>query len=74
MEVEGIERIWKRSVERLKLRFSTLISDGDSKGFENLVAIEPDVNLLKHECVGHVQKRLGTAQMIRGFQLNLKAS
>ena len=64
MEVEGAKKIWARSVEDLKLRFITFIGDGDSKAFDQLVANNPygeDVTLIKHECVGHVQKRLGTA-------------
>ena len=44
----------------LKLRFTTFIGDGDSKAFANLVAIKPYGDV-KHECVGHVQKRMGTA-------------
>ena len=61
---KALKKIWARSVEDLKLRFTTFIGDGDSKAFDQLVANNPygeDVTLVKHECVGHVQKRLGTA-------------
>ncbi len=64
MEVQGVKKIWARSVADLKLRFTTYIGDGDSKAFNTLVADKPygpDVALLKHECVGHVGKRMGTA-------------
>ena len=64
MEVSGVERMWLRSVANLKVRYTTFIGDGDSKAFANLVQIKPyddGVTLTKHECVGHVQKRLGTA-------------
>lgn len=64
MEVEGVKKIWARSVNDLKLRFTTYIGDGDSKAFQELKAMNPygdGVELIKHECVGHVQKRLGTA-------------
>ena len=33
MEVEGVKRNWLRSVEKLKLMYTSFISDGDSKGF-----------------------------------------
>ena len=61
MELEGVERIWKRSMAELKLRFTTFIGDEDSEAFANLVAIKlyGDVELVKHECVGHVH--MGTA-------------
>ena len=59
MEVVGTERIWRRSIAKNRLHYTTITSDGDSKAFNNLVAVEPygpDVSLVKHECVGHVQK------------------
>ena len=38
MEVVGAERMWRRSVEKNKLRYTTIISDGDSKAYTNLVS------------------------------------
>ncbi len=61
MEMEGVERIWKRSVADLNLRFTTYIGDGDSKALVVLKPYGDGVKLTKHECVGHVQKRMGTA-------------
>ena len=64
MKVEGVRRIWLRSESELKLRYTTFIGDGDAKSFSTLVDLQPygpDVTLTKHECVGYVQKRLGTA-------------
>lgn len=61
MEVVGAERIWRRSVATKNLRYTTIISDGDSRAYNNLCAVQPygsDVELIKHECVGHVQKRM----------------
>ena len=62
MEAAGALRIWQRSVEKLKLRYATMISDGDSKTIKHLNDNKPygDVVVEKNECVGHVQKRLGT--------------
>ena len=59
MESTGALAIWKQSVSKNKL-----ISDGDSKTFKLLSNQLPygASNLVsKHECVGHVQKRMGTA-------------
>lgn len=64
MEVEGVKRIWLRSEANLKLRYTTFIGDGDAKTFSALTDLHPygpDVTIVKHECVGHIQKRLGTA-------------
>ena len=33
MEVEAVKRIWQRSVEKHKFRYTTILSDGDSKSF-----------------------------------------
>lgn len=62
MEANGALRIWKRSVEKHKLRYTVIISDGDSKTVKHLNDNIPygDTEIVKHECVGHVQKRLGT--------------
>lgn len=43
-------------------RYTSVISDGDSKTIQHLNEVQPygeDVTIVKHECVGHVQKRLG---------------
>ena len=62
MESTGVPAIWKRSVSKNKLRYIQMISDGDSKTFKLLSDQLPygASNLVsKHECVGHVQKRMG---------------
>ncbi|KAK7105146.1 uncharacterized protein [Littorina saxatilis] len=64
MEVEAARVIWRRSVNTNKLRYTTLLSDGDSKTFTELNDIKPygeDIHIDKEECVNHVSKRLGTA-------------
>ena len=64
MESTGALAIWKWSVSKNMLRYTQMISDGDSKTFQLLSDQLPMVrpNLVsKHECVGHVQKRMGTA-------------
>ena len=62
MECAGALVLWKRSVEARHLRYTEVISDGDSKTIGVLNDDEPygsSVKITKHECVGHVQKRLG---------------
>ena len=52
----------KRSVQKHKLQYTTYISDGDSKAFRLIVNEKPygEKKIKKEECVGHVQKRMGT--------------
>ena len=48
----------------LKLRYTTFIGDGDAMTFACLTEPKPygeDVEIIIHECVGHVQKKNGTA-------------
>ena len=61
MECEGALIMWRRSESRHNLRYTDIISDGDSKTFSLLSEKKPyPVPMKKLECVGHVQKRLGT--------------
>ena len=51
-----------RLVKDLKLGYTTFIGDGDAKTFACLTDLKPygeDVEIVKHECVGHVQKKNG---------------
>lgn len=65
MEPEGTKRIFKRSESCHKLQYHELFGDGDSKSFNAIENIyKEDFGVVvprKKECVGHVQKRLGTA-------------
>ena len=64
MEMEGAKVLWNLSVKRLNLRYKNVVSDGDSKTVVALNELEPygpGVRIVKFECVGHVQKRLGAA-------------
>eukprot|EP00112_Aurelia_sp_Birch-Aquarium-sp1_P012847 Seg2706.2 transcript_id=Seg2706.2/GoldUCD/mRNA.D3Y31 product="hypothetical protein" protein_id=Seg2706.2/GoldUCD/D3Y31 len=62
MESKAAVDIFKRSVEVNKLRYKTYIGDGDSSAFLTVVNSKPYENLnpVKGECIGHVQKRVGT--------------
>ena len=62
MEAAGAVSIFKQSVDKYKLRYRTYIGDGDTDSFGKVVEAKPygDILPVKLECVGHVQKRLGT--------------
>ena len=63
METEAAKRIWLRSVEKYNLRYTEMLSDGDSTAFKALHDLQPygDIVLSKLECVNHAHKRMGTA-------------
>ena len=79
MELAGTLQMFCLSSE-YKLRYMNLISDGDSKAHSMILAEQPygasdDVQVKKLDCVGHVQKRLGSAlrdlkQRYRGQKLS----
>ena len=63
MEVEGAKKMWSRS-EAMGFRYTTLVSDGDCKTFNELNSLKlkrPTIAIKKEECLNHVSKRLGTA-------------
>ena len=62
MEMTAALRLWKRSTEA-GFRYTTLLSDGDSKTFFHLQnnKVYGDTSLRKQECINHLQKRVGTA-------------
>ncbi|GFX49322.1 uncharacterized protein TNCV_3334401 [Trichonephila clavipes] len=63
METVGMVRIFHRSLSHRSVRYTSYIGDGDSKTFSSITASHPygeDITVSKIECVGHVQKRMGT--------------
>lgn len=54
--------IFGRSIDRYKLRYTRYIGDGDTNSFKTVAQSRPygDTQIVKIECVGHVQKRMGT--------------
>ena len=63
MEPTGVKNIFARSEDKHKLQYTEYFGDGDSKAFgevENTYEAK-GVTVVKKECVGHVQKRVGTA-------------
>ena len=64
MEPAGVSAMFHRSVNARRLRYTGLIGDGDSKSYKRVCDEQvygEDCEVVKKECVGHVQKRMGTA-------------
>ena len=64
MEVECALRIWKRSIEEYSLRYTTMLSDGDSKAYDAVCEANvygSQIEIEKEDCINHVAKRMGTA-------------
>jgi len=62
MESAGVIKIFKRSVNDLQLKYLTYIGDGDTKSYseESNANPYPGETIVKAECIGHVQKRVGS--------------
>ena len=63
MEAEGAVEIFRRSETKHKLRYVEYIGDGDTGSFAKVVQSRPYGDSIlpqKLECIGHVQKRVGT--------------
>ncbi|GFV47123.1 uncharacterized protein TNCV_1630671 [Trichonephila clavipes] len=63
MEVCGMQKIFFRSEQKHGLKYQRYIGDGDSKTFLSIAEKKPygdSVPIEKIECVGHVQKRMGS--------------
>lgn len=63
MEVEAALRLFGRSLEKHKLRYTTMLSDGDSRTFHALTENEVYgyIKVAKKDCINHVHKRMGAA-------------
>lgn len=62
MEVAGALEVFRNSVSR-NVRYTRYLGDGDSKGFQIVKDSKPygeGVDIEKLECIGHIQKRMGT--------------
>ena len=62
----GAKEICFRSVSTRNLKYTTFVGDGDSDCFPNVKEechkkFKDNNVIVTEECVGHVQKRLGTA-------------
>ena len=60
MEVVGSKSIFSRSIDKDNLRYDQFLRDRDSKSFPAIKNTYTGIKVQKLECVGHVQKRVGT--------------
>ena len=62
MEPEGAKKIFGRSISKHDLKYVNYLGDRDSASFKTVANSQPygDIETNKLECVGHVQKRLGS--------------
>lgn len=63
MEVDAIKEMFSRSEEKFEVKYTNYIGDGDSKTYKTILDLNPygdDVPVVKSECVGHVEKKMGT--------------
>ncbi|GFR74607.1 hypothetical protein ElyMa_003897200 [Elysia marginata] len=63
MEVHASKIMWARSIRKHDMRYTIVVSDGDSKAFNAVCEMRPygpDSVIDKQDCINHVCKRLGT--------------
>lgn len=62
MEVIGMKRIFLLSEANRKLQYVKYLGDGDTKTFLKISKAQSygELPIEKLECIGHVQKRMGT--------------
>jgi len=70
MEVTGVKKMFNRSIHNYATRYTEYIGDGDSKNFALIQNTYEGIQVVKKECVGHVQKRMGTR--LRNLKKNVK--
>lgn len=77
MEVAAAKEVFQRSKIRGVVRYVKYLGDGDSNAFSSVIADKPyeDVEISKLECVGHIQKRMGSRlrrlkNKMRGIKLS----
>lgn len=52
--------LWDRSVSDCKMRYTTILSDGDASTFNHLSENPYDVPITQEECINHASKRFST--------------
>ena len=77
MEKEAAVDIFRRSIPKLGLKYTTYVGDGDSSSFGEVSdamfkQFGEEYLVLKEDCVGHIQKRMGTN--LRKYKTQKKGS
>ncbi|XP_066590769.1 uncharacterized protein [Prorops nasuta] len=63
MEIDAIVKMFSHSTDKHNVKYLTYVGDGDSKTFKGILDSQPygeKCVVIKKECVGHVEKRMGT--------------
>jgi len=62
MEVDAILEMFQRSEKIYGIKYTNYIGDGDSKTYKGIINAAPygDTPIIKKECIGHIQKRMGS--------------
>ncbi|XP_070532674.1 uncharacterized protein [Ptychodera flava] len=62
MEETGAAILFERSKEKYNIRYTQYIGDGDSAAYQSVKDVYADdgIQVEKQDCVGHIQKRMGT--------------
>lgn len=61
--MDGAKTMFHRSVSLYGVRYTEYLGDGDSNAYKSVSESRPYGNEIKNtklECIGHVQKRMGT--------------
>ncbi|GFW46274.1 uncharacterized protein TNCV_2813691 [Trichonephila clavipes] len=61
--MEAAAILWQKSIKECNMRYTCILSDGDSKTFQHLMSLNIYVKgkpIKKEECINHIFKRLGT--------------
>ena len=74
MEAKGVVTCFSSSVEKYNLRYTQYLGDGDTKSFLEVVKINPynGTAVNKLECIGHIQKRVGSRLLKMRKMVNLR--
>ena len=61
MEMTGVERIFGRSIEKNRLKYTEYYGGGDTEAFSVVESIYGNnIKVIKQERIGHIQKRVGS--------------
>lgn len=63
MEIDGAIKLFERSMPKYNVMYTEYLGDGDSKAYQAVCEARPygqDVSIEKLECIGHIQKHMGT--------------
>ncbi|GFX35991.1 uncharacterized protein TNCV_4215131 [Trichonephila clavipes] len=60
MEPVGVYRNFERFAQMRKLQCLHFFGDGDSKSFDAVKNVYDETSIKKFECIGHIQKRVGS--------------